>query len=808
MKRKKQLLAFLLAAALAVMPMPFSVYAEMSAGEGTPSSSAFAPPDYIDPDWQGMYPTDAPTVMTVGSVLPLYEFSAQDYLEDRNQIQVTGFAAKLVTEEGCDHVKLVGIEEGYVYITAKNDDGTPYAWYDYAGRSLTTMMVYVMDNSSFTQTCTHHGGIWVKPGDSTRIPFWNPADMKDGGAEITVYDGKPAGKIEYTYEKGSGCVSVKGLEPGEVTLAIYEKRTDKPCFIRVTVGDEAPIEHLPTEATTQMVSTSTTESVIPPTDVWTQPTTTTTVEDETENAPTTTVTTATTAVYSTTATTAATTAKMTDPTEPEATKAAPQSTETTSVKADDTPMRIGEVRAVTLPEKPAELTKLTDNFSCYYEDGADTLYITALQAGEIRLSLKGAAGESVLTLNAADKVLSEQPVQTLGDLNGDKFVNARDAAVILQEAACQGTGSHLLTGLQCAAADVSFDGTVNARDASLVLRYAAERGTSVSIPDFADYRAARTGKPVLYDMTVYSDEVALREFAPDSAAWKPVTTDKQYGGKFRTITSAQQLEEMVRDFCGRGYEHFQSGGEYIELSRLSQHFNASWFMNRDLIAVAATEGLNKCFFKVTEITADAGNNWTVELHSMTPDAGGPSISGHIILIEVNKAVEGAASLDVHLTGGAYQQGQYFLATQVYSRSSYTTPDTGKPVVIGSSGELEQYIPDMDTQNWNVQYGVQTKTGFSAKDAETEDADAFYGRNALLYLRETVGSGSYTLRVRDITCDDAGNYTVHIYKQMPDVSNCLLAQWEFLIEMNRSILDAKSIKVDYINCYQLNDTSAS
>ena len=192
MKRTKQLLAFLLAAALAVTPVPFTVSAEQSAGEGMPSSSASAPPDYIDPDWQGMYPTDAPTVMTVGSVLPLYEFSAQDYLENRNRIQVTGHAAKLVTEDGCDHVKLVGIEEGYVYITAKNDDGTPYAWYDYAGRSLTTMMVYVMDNSSFTQTCTHHGGIWVKPGDSTRIPFCNPADMNDEGSEITVYDGKPA----------------------------------------------------------------------------------------------------------------------------------------------------------------------------------------------------------------------------------------------------------------------------------------------------------------------------------------------------------------------------------------------------------------------------------------------------------------------------------------------------------------------------------------------------------------------------------------------------------------------------------------
>ena len=74
--------------------------------------------------------------------------------------------------------------------------------------------------------------------------------------------------------------------------------------------------------------------------------------------------------------------------------------------------------------------------------------------------------------------ISDEPAFTLGDVNLDGAINAKDANEVLLAAARLGTGlSSGLTEVKEKAADVTGEGTINAKDASLILRYAAIFGT-------------------------------------------------------------------------------------------------------------------------------------------------------------------------------------------------------------------------------------------------------------------------------------------------------------------------------------------
>ena len=67
---------------------------------------------------------------------------------------------------------------------------------------------------------------------------------------------------------------------------------------------------------------------------------------------------------------------------------------------------------------------------------------------------------------------------SIGDIDGDGSVNAKDATQVLIAAAKVGTGSDTgLTAEEYAAADVNKDTLINAKDATLILRYAASVGT-------------------------------------------------------------------------------------------------------------------------------------------------------------------------------------------------------------------------------------------------------------------------------------------------------------------------------------------
>ncbi len=76
----------------------------------------------------------------------------------------------------------------------------------------------------------------------------------------------------------------------------------------------------------------------------------------------------------------------------------------------------------------------------------------------------------------------------LGDLNGDRLADARDAAMILAAAAAVGVGMESgLTAAQEAAADANGDGVFNAEDAAYILQYGAEVGSGNTESSFADW---------------------------------------------------------------------------------------------------------------------------------------------------------------------------------------------------------------------------------------------------------------------------------------------------------------------------------
>lgn len=85
-----------------------------------------------------------------------------------------------------------------------------------------------------------------------------------------------------------------------------------------------------------------------------------------------------------------------------------------------------------------------------------------------------------ISTNAANGALAEKgsfqyyAAYTLGDVNGDKVIDARDATRVLLHAAEKTT----LTGGQLSAAKVNNDDVVDARDATRILLYAAEKITS------------------------------------------------------------------------------------------------------------------------------------------------------------------------------------------------------------------------------------------------------------------------------------------------------------------------------------------
>ncbi len=135
----------------------------------------------------------------------------------------------------------------------------------------------------------------------------------------------------------------------------------------------------------------------------------------------------------------------------------------------------------------------TDNG--YILSGSDLhdIQVTATGDAWISLSISTDAKQVLLTETAPyalsvladsdgdgtfETTLVDRATDYLGDVNGDRVINASDAALVLIAAAKLGAeGISGLTEAQEKAADVNMWGDVNASDAALILQYAAIGGT-------------------------------------------------------------------------------------------------------------------------------------------------------------------------------------------------------------------------------------------------------------------------------------------------------------------------------------------
>ena len=94
---------------------------------------------------------------------------------------------------------------------------------------------------------------------------------------------------------------------------------------------------------------------------------------------------------------------------------------------------------------------------------------------------------------------------SIGDVNADSYVNAKDAAEVLIAAAVTGTGTDSpLTAVQITAADVNTDGSANAADAERILAFASYYGVGGKMTA-QQFFAQPAAQKLVYEKQVLSD---------------------------------------------------------------------------------------------------------------------------------------------------------------------------------------------------------------------------------------------------------------------------------------------------------------
>jgi len=159
----------------------------------------------------------------------------------------------------------------------------------------------------------------------------------------------------------------------------------------------------------------------------------------------------------------------------------------TKTEYDSSPMKIGETRAVRFwnPENmTSELQYFytsSHNFDYSYEEGSDTIYITAKEAGEIDITLlAGTAFSGSVHLTVTEEVYSANdatvPVEIVGagskqimygDLDENRTVDLSDLTILSQHT----LKDKILEGEKYKAADCNGDGTVDITDIALLKQY-------------------------------------------------------------------------------------------------------------------------------------------------------------------------------------------------------------------------------------------------------------------------------------------------------------------------------------------------
>lgn len=375
--------------------------------------------------------------------------------------------------------------------------------------------------------------------------------------------------------------------------------------------------------------------------------------------------------------------------------------------------------------------------------------------------------------------------EAFGDLNEDGFVNAQDGADILLDAAEFGaSGTHALQGELLDRADTNQDGKVNAIDAGIVLKFSAEYGADPKIPRFPEYIHARLQKPDL-------DSTHTAEFVQTSAY-------KAFGlqaleHRLDVITSRAELDAYLAKLCRVTGD---ASTEYQWLVRDSAEYDEMFFRYQNLLVMTAAED-GHTYQVVHDITADKDNAWTVHVNrEIYAQPVGSETPTYIHYMRVNKAIEWANGIaveftdvvdpttsdetpevpetaDVHVFGVRY--------------ASVSLPDEPETAVITSPEALEAYLSGV--QPWDT-YGI----GTPADEIAAQYDQYWFRQSSLVIVPVHVSCCDDTCRFLGMTYD-AQTDTLDVQAQIIREGVCdALGDWLICIETDAIITDKTTVNV--------------
>jgi len=144
----------------------------------------------------------------------------------------------------------------------------------------------------------------------------------------------------------------------------------------------------------------------------------------------------------------------------------------TQLEYDTSPMAVGETRAIrfyhpaTNTAKGGSLDEVSENLSVSYEEGSDTVYVTALSEGSAKLYIR--ESDCAFGAYAYLTVEAEEPVLCFpqGDVNQDGKLTTGDARMVLQY--CLTDVAFLQNDVN-ALADYNGNGKIETSDAREIL---------------------------------------------------------------------------------------------------------------------------------------------------------------------------------------------------------------------------------------------------------------------------------------------------------------------------------------------------
>ena len=493
------------------------------------------------------------------------------------------------------------------------------------------------------------------------------------------------------------------------------------------------------------------------------------------------------------------TSAVTDPTEPSA---------TIQLEYDDTPMQVGEVRAIrcwndAYPDKLLRYfhsAVLSEDFKCFKQADENVIYVTALRPGAVKLVVGDVSLQESVTVSIPIIESTGKSVQKLGYINDDAAVNAADAGEILLEAARIGTKSERqLKGTKLAAADVNFDGRVNAADANIILIYAAVRGTHPDAPDFTEYIAMRYADPdpgLFLSLPQFMSQ-AGRFTSVDEVQWHDCSDqDKYHTNKYRIFTSAEEFTAYAAALAEKSPEFVLFNDGKTNLTELAAHFAESGHFDKHaLIAVASSEPGSDFRYALGDVTANAYSGWEIQLIRKNPATSAEMGCATLTLLMVDKSVEYAQDIRIKMVDADYDPA---LAVPFGAYVKYTGyEEIPEPVKITSQEQLAEVFGDLDRKSWTMEGDPTSREQLSIRTISTMFGADYFEKKSLLYLHEKAPHGFYDLHVADVGFDKTtGELTVTAVRvSAPRDIMEAEACWDMLIELDKETADqAKSFRV--------------